>query len=100
MAIGRLLEERVAFLRVEQPAGAPSTGFSPLLALLRRQISENEIADMATQLARNGVSTVGVTDIGLSLPRSSMTCRPSVTSNACRSRLIVDGWTIQQVASS
>jgi hypothetical protein len=55
------------FLRVEQPAGAPSTGFSPLLALLRRQLSEDEIADLATQLARNGVTTLSVIDLGVAI---------------------------------
>jgi hypothetical protein len=95
VAIGRVVEQIVAFLRVGQPVGAPPTGYLPLLALLRRQVSDNEITDLATQFARNGVSTVTVTDIGVAITAVVDGLPAQVDIQRVSRRLAADGWTIQ-----
>jgi hypothetical protein len=95
MAIGRALGQIVAFLRMEQPAGAPSTGFVPLLVLLRRRVSDSEIANLAAQFARNGISTLSVTDIGVAISTVVDDLPSELDIQRVSRRLVDDGWRIQ-----
>lgn len=50
------------------PAGVPSRDYIPLIALLRRRLTEDEVRDVADEIARrspNGISA----DIGVSITR-------------------------------
>lgn len=70
------LEQRVwsmiAFLRAGLPRGAPDVGYAPLLALLPRRVTDDEVTAIARKLltprrlgidhADVGVAIIGVTD--------------------------------------
>jgi Protein of unknown function (DUF3349) len=43
MGLGARVSSIVAFLRAGYPAGAPPVGYAPLLALLPRRVSDDEI---------------------------------------------------------
>jgi Protein of unknown function (DUF3349) len=50
------------------PTGVPPTDYIPLIALLRRRLTEDEVRDIADEIARrspNGISA----DIGVSITR-------------------------------
>lgn len=58
MATPSLFESAVNWIRKGYPEGVPPTDFPPLLALLTRVLNEQEVTDVALQLAReHGVDT-------------------------------------------
>ena len=59
----------VAFIRAGHPHGVPQTDSMPLLALLRRRLSDDEIAAVATELAARGQLNIDVADIGAAITR-------------------------------
>jgi hypothetical protein len=67
------LTDRVAsivrFLRAGYPTGAPATGYVPLLALLPRRISEDEITTITGKLIRLGRGRIDNVDVGVEITR-------------------------------
>lgn len=59
----------VAFLRAGYPSGAPATGYVPLLALLPRRASDDEITAIASTLLTGGRRPIDNVDIGVELTR-------------------------------
>lgn len=60
----------VAFVRRGYPRGVPQTGYIPLLALLRRRLSDDEVTAVVTQLvARDDELNVEIADIGAAITR-------------------------------
>ena len=59
----------ISFLRAGYPTGAPTTGYVPLLALAPRRLCDDEIAEMAQQLASQKETLIGDTDIGVMITR-------------------------------
>lgn len=72
MSMGHRVSSVVAFLRAGCPKGAPDVGYAPLLALLPRRVTDDEIIAIARKLpavkhhkidiADVGVAIIGVTD--------------------------------------
>ncbi|HET9890495.1 MAG TPA: DUF3349 domain-containing protein [Mycobacterium sp.] len=60
----------IAFLRAGYPRGAPEVGYGPVLALLPRRVTDDEVTAIARRLmtagsidsADVGVAIIGVTD--------------------------------------
>lgn len=69
VVVRRLLAGLVRFLRAGQPPGAPAAGYSSLPALLRRRVTDDEIADLAPGFAVTGVSSVTVTDTAVAISK-------------------------------
>jgi hypothetical protein len=59
----------VAFVRAGYPQGAPDTNYLPLLALLRRRLSDDEVTAVAADLAVCRELTVDIVDIGVAITR-------------------------------
>lgn len=94
--MGRIVGRVVAFLRGGQPVGAPSTGYLPLLALLPRRVTDDEISTLATRLARRGISAVSATDIGVAITKMIDDLPSEGDRQRVTGRLIADGWAVQQ----
>jgi hypothetical protein len=82
MGLGQRVSGMIAFFREGRPRGAPDVGYSPLLALLPRRVTDDEITAIARKLltphrlgidnsdidhadldhADVGVAIIGVTD--------------------------------------
>ncbi|OBG60846.1 MULTISPECIES: DUF3349 domain-containing protein [unclassified Mycobacterium] len=57
----------VAFLRAGYPNGAPAHGYTPVLALLPRRVTDDEVATIATKFPMpRSVSSV---DVGVEITR-------------------------------
>lgn len=54
MALSDVVARVVAFLRAGYPQGVPATGYVPLLALLRRRLSDEEVVAVASELTAQG----------------------------------------------
>lgn len=59
----------VAFLRAGYPSGAPGLGYSPLLALLPRRVSDDEITTIARRLLAPHRTSINHVDVGVELTR-------------------------------
>lgn len=94
MVIRRVFEEWVGFLRAGQPPGAPATGYSPLLALMRRRVTDDEIADLAAGFALTEASCITVTDIAVAISKVTAAVPSDIDVDRLRWRLSADGWII------
>ena len=59
----------VEWLRAGYPAGMPAQDFVPLLALLRRRLTDEEVAAVSRELVDTGVLPSGPVDIGTAIAR-------------------------------
>ncbi|MBF4461172.1 MULTISPECIES: DUF3349 domain-containing protein [unclassified Rathayibacter] len=59
-----LVARVVRWLRAGYPAGLPEADFVPLLALLRRRLSDEEVAEVAARLAADGDVPASRVDVG------------------------------------
>ncbi|WP_132992233.1 DUF3349 domain-containing protein [Gordonia zhaorongruii] len=65
-----LLSTIRAWLRAGYPDGVPQSDYVPLFALLRRQLSEDEIRQMALEVAADGqVEPVNRVDVGVQITK-------------------------------
>lgn len=69
MSVGDVVGRVVAFVRAGYPQGVPATDCLPLLALLRRRLSDDEVAAVATQLAARGPMNIDAAAIGVAITR-------------------------------
>jgi Protein of unknown function (DUF3349) len=67
--LSELVARFVAFIRAGYPHGVPQTDYVPLLALLRRRLSDDEAAAVATELAARGDLNIDMADIGAAITR-------------------------------
>jgi hypothetical protein len=64
-----LVSRIVAFFRKGYPKDAPATGYIPLLALLRRRVTDDEVVAIATRLVARGRQSIDVSDVGVEITR-------------------------------
>jgi hypothetical protein len=69
MSLGDLVARMVAFVRAGYPQGVPENDYIPLLALLRRRLSDDEAAAVARELAARGGLNIDIADIGAAIMR-------------------------------
>ena len=85
--LGDLVARIVAFIRAGYPQGVPPIDYIPLLALLRRRLTDDEVTDVAIQLATSGELNVDVADIGAAITRFTDQLPSRMISTGCS-----DGW--------
>jgi Protein of unknown function (DUF3349) len=69
VGLSDLVARMVAFVRAGYPQGVPDTDYIPLLALLRRRLTDEEVAAVAGELARRGDLNIDTADIGAAITR-------------------------------
>lgn len=69
MGLGHGVSRIVAFFRAGYPAGAPSVGYAPLLALLPRRLSEDEMPLLAAKLIGAKRRLMDRVDLGVEITR-------------------------------
>jgi hypothetical protein len=57
----------VAFLRTGYPKGLPAMGYVPILALLRRRVSDDEIQTITTKLIVPSRRSIDTADVGVEI---------------------------------
>ncbi|WP_244255881.1 DUF3349 domain-containing protein [Rathayibacter sp. VKM Ac-2760] len=62
-----LVTRVVRWLRAGYPAGLPEQDFVPLIALLRRRLSDDEVAEVAARLAAEGGLPASRVDVGTAI---------------------------------
>jgi phosphate transport system protein len=69
VSLGKVVARIVAFVRAGYPRGLPRTNYLPLLALLRRRLSDDEVAAVAKTLAGRRELNIETADIGAAITR-------------------------------
>jgi Protein of unknown function (DUF3349) len=94
MSLGDLAARMVAFVRAGYPQGVPETDYIPLLALLRRRLSDDEAAAVATQLAARGELNIDTADIGAAITRITDGLPSPADLDRVQRRLEAIGWPV------
>jgi Protein of unknown function (DUF3349) len=91
MGLGDLVARMVAFVRAGYPQGVPATDYVPLLALLRRRLSDDEVVTVASELARHGTMPIDGTDIRVAITKITGEMPSPVDTDRVRRRLEAAG---------
>ena len=96
MALSDGLARVLGFLRVGYPDGVPYADQVPLLALLRRRLSDDEVVALAEELAATGALPVDGTDIRVAITKLTNEM-PSAEDTARVKQLLIDaGWPVSE----
>lgn len=88
--VGRVVD----WLRVGYPTGLPERDFVPLVALLRRRLTDNEVRDVAAQLVDAGVLPSGRIDIGSAIAKVTTELPRDEDVARVRDYLTAHGWPV------
>ena len=69
MALNARLRGVVDWLLEGYPAGVPPKDYIPLIALLRRRLTDDEVAEIAWEISELGYDAVQPADIGVSITK-------------------------------
>lgn len=94
MSLGALVARWVAFVRAGYPHGVPETDYIPLLALLQRRLSDDEVAEVAKQLAARGEMNIDAAEIGVAINRITDELPSPSDLERVRRRLATIGWPV------
>lgn len=87
-----LLTRVVAWLREGYPTGVPDQDYIPLLALLRRRLTDDEVLSVAHELSRAGMVSPARADIGASILAITDTTPYDLDIVRVQERLAFRGW--------
>ncbi len=82
----------VAFLRAGYPSGAPALGYAPLLALLPRRVSDDEITTIARKLLAPRRPSVDTVDVGVAITGVTEELPSVAEIQRVQRRLSATGW--------
>ncbi|HEY0240228.1 MAG TPA: DUF3349 domain-containing protein [Friedmanniella sp.] len=82
----------VGWLKAGYPEGVPASDYVPLLAVLARRLSADEVRSVATELVRAGRLPVDDIDIGTVITKISDELPREEDVSRVRTRLALGGW--------
>ena len=94
MALSDVVARVVAFLRAGYPRGVPATDYVPLIALLRRRLSDDEVVAVASELAARGVLPNDAADIRVAITKITDEMPSPEEVERVQQRLRSGGWSI------
>ena len=94
MELSGLVARFVGFIRAGYPHGVPQTDYIPLLALLRRRLSDDEVVAVARCLAARGDLNIDIADIGAAITRITHELPSAGDLERVRLRLEAIGWPV------
>ncbi len=94
MPLSGLLMRIVAFLRAGYPEGVPATDYVPLLALLRRRLSDDEVVAVATELMSSGHVPIEGTDVLVAITKLTDDMPSAEDAERVTRRLVAVGWPV------
>ncbi len=94
MTLSGMLSKVIGFLRAGYPDGVPTTDYVPLLALLPRRLSDDEVVALASELAADGHMPIDGTDIRVAISKITHEMPTPADADRVRRRLEAAGWPI------
>lgn len=95
--MNKFLTSIVAWLRAGYPDGVPQTDYIPLLALLSRRLTNDEVKTVAGELIGRG--EFDHIDIGVMIARLTNELPAQEDVDRVRDRLAAKGWLLDDAAS-
>jgi hypothetical protein len=94
MALSDVLAKIVGFLRAGYPDGVPDRDYIPLVALLRRRLSDDEVIAVATELISTGGAPVQGTDVRVAITKLTDELPSPDDTERIKQRLAAVGWPV------
>ncbi|WP_327110531.1 DUF3349 domain-containing protein [Nocardia sp. NBC_01730] len=82
----------IDWLRAGYPDGVPESDYIPLLALLRRRLSDEEVAQITAELAGSGELPIDKTDIQVMITKLTNDMPSEADVTRVRTRLETHAW--------
>jgi len=92
-----VLTRIVAFLRAGYPEGVPEHDYIPLLALLRRRLSDDEVVAVATEFISSGQTPVDATDVRVAITKLTADLPSPEDTERVKQRLVAAGWPVTDI---
>lgn len=89
------LERAVSWLRSGYPNGVPDQDYIPLVALLRRRLTDEEIADLGNELVRRGIVPADKIDVAVGMLKRTNELPSETEMQRVRARLYEGGWPVE-----
>ncbi|MCW2655620.1 MAG: hypothetical protein QOE41_2048 [Mycobacterium sp.] len=96
--MNRFLTTIVSWLRAGYPDGVPPTDYFPVLALLSRRLSTDEVTAVAQELMRQG--EIDHIDIGVAITQLTDNLPTPADIERVRERLAAKGWPLDDPRDS
>ncbi|MDT2009456.1 DUF3349 domain-containing protein [Rhodococcus opacus] len=93
-ALPPLLTSIIGWLRAGYPQGVPETDYIPLIALLRRRLSDEEVREITTALVDQGDLPIGKPDIQTMITKVTNEMPLDTDVERVRAHLVAGGWAI------
>lgn len=90
MALSDLLARILLFLRAGYPEGVPAADYIPLVALLRRRLSDDEVLTLTNSFIADGSKPAQGTDVRVAITKLT----DEMPSHEDVQRLLAAGWPI------
>jgi hypothetical protein len=92
MALPPVVQSIVDFLRKGYPQGVPEQDYLPLFALLRRRLTDDEITDLADELAANSSNEQTTAAIRGAIEKVIASTPSESDVDRVREQLVAAGW--------
>ena len=92
MPLSSFLASVVGWLRTGYPDGVPESDYIPLVAVLARRLTPEEVRAVAVELGREGRLPIDDTDIGTVITKITADLPRPADVDRVRSRLALGGW--------
>jgi predicted nucleotidyltransferase len=100
MALSDMLMRVVGFLRAGYPEGIPAHDYIPLLALLRRRLSDDEVIAVAEEMISGGNIPVDETDVRVAITKLTDEMPSPEDTERVKRRLAAVGWPVSDAFGS
>lgn len=100
MPLPGFLGSIVSWLRAGYPEGVPESDYIPLLAVLSRRLSNDEVRAVTQELIASGELPVDNIDIGTMITRVTDELPREADVNRVRDRLAAHGWPLAEPRAS
>jgi uncharacterized protein DUF3349 len=95
MALSDMLMRVVGFLRAGYPQGVPAHDYVPLLALLRRRLTDDEVMAVAAELtSERSMTPVGGADMAVAITKQTDEMPSPEDTERVKRRLTAVGWPV------
>ncbi|MBI3228238.1 MAG: DUF3349 domain-containing protein [Mycolicibacterium cosmeticum] len=94
VALSDVLARVLGFLRAGYPEGVPPGDYIPLVAVLRRRLSEDEVLTLANELISEGSKPAHGTDVRVAITKLTDEMPSHEDVQRVEHRLLAAGWPI------
>ena len=92
MTLPTFLNSVIGWLRAGYPDGIPVGDYVPLMVVLSRRLSTEEVREIATELSRSGAMPIDNVDIGTLITKVTDELPDESDVARVRAKLAVGGW--------